>query len=60
MPQYSPGHLQRVAEIERLQHDLPGFRLAGNFLRGIGVPDCVRSGGEAAAQLLESAEPAPK
>jgi protoporphyrinogen oxidase len=29
-----------------------GIALAGNGFRGIGVPDCVRSGREAAKQVL--------
>lgn len=51
MAQYAPGHLERVAEIERLRKSLPGLALAGNFLRGIGVPDCVKTGAEAAAEM---------
>jgi protoporphyrinogen/coproporphyrinogen III oxidase len=31
---------------------LPGLALAGNAYRGIGVPDCIRSGRDAAEQLL--------
>ncbi|MFB3915203.1 MAG: protoporphyrinogen oxidase [Terriglobales bacterium] len=51
MAQYSPGHLERVARIERLRDALPGLALAGNAFRGIGVPDCVRSGMEAAERV---------
>jgi oxygen-dependent protoporphyrinogen oxidase len=32
---------------------LPGLALAGNGYRGIGVPDCVRSGEEAVQQVLD-------
>lgn len=52
MPQYNVGHLDRVNRIERLCRQLPGFALAGNAYRGIGVPDCVRSGSNAVNQLL--------
>ncbi len=48
MAQYNVGHLERLERIERLLKQLPGLALAGNGYRGIGVPDCVRSG-EAAA-----------
>lgn len=51
MPQYEVGHLDRVVEIERLVSDLPRLSLAGNAYRGVGIPDCVRSG-EAAAEAL--------
>lgn len=52
MAQYSVGHLERLDRIERLRQTLPGLALAGNAYRGIGVPDCVRSGREAAKQVL--------
>ncbi len=53
MAQYDVGHLERVAEIERLRQQLPGLRLAGNAYSGIGVPDCIRTGKEAALSLIE-------
>ena len=52
MAQYEVGHLERVAEIERLRSALPGLALAGNAYRGIGVPDCIKSGMDAAAGCL--------
>jgi len=51
MPQYAVGHLARVAEIERRVAAIPGLALAGAAYRGVGIPDCVRSG-EAAADAL--------
>jgi oxygen-dependent protoporphyrinogen oxidase len=51
MAQYAVGHLERLQRIEGLLKQLPGLALAGNGYRGIGVPDCIRSG-EAAAQQL--------
>ena len=52
MAQYSVGHLERVQRIESLRRKLPGLALAGNGYNGIGVPDCVRSGAEAAGKIL--------
>ena len=52
MAQYIVGHLERLQRIESLLKQLPGLALAGNAYRGIGVPDCVRSGEEAAQQVL--------
>ncbi|HKC72510.1 MAG TPA: protoporphyrinogen oxidase, partial [Terriglobales bacterium] len=49
MAQYGVGHLERLERVERLRQQLPGLALAGNGYRGIGVPDCIRSGKEAAA-----------
>jgi protoporphyrinogen/coproporphyrinogen III oxidase len=54
MAQYGVGHLDRLERIERLRQQLPGLALAGNGYRGIGVPDCVRSGRDAAKQLVEA------
>jgi oxygen-dependent protoporphyrinogen oxidase len=55
MARYEVGHLERVAELEsRLERHL-GLALAGNWLRGVGVPDCVRSGEQGAERLLSQA-----
>jgi protoporphyrinogen/coproporphyrinogen III oxidase len=56
MAQYGVGHLERLERIERLRRDLPGLALAGNGYRGIGVPDCVRSGQEAATLVMGKQE----
>ena len=52
MAQYSVGHLERLQRIETLRQNLQGLALAGNGYNGIGVPDCVRSGAEAAGKIL--------
>ena len=52
MAQYGVGRLERLNRIERLRQQLPGLALAGNGYRGIGVPDCIRSGRDAAKQVL--------
>ena len=56
MAQYRVGHLERLERIEGLLQGLPGVALAGNAYRGIGVPDCIRSGREAALKCLRSAQ----
>jgi len=48
MAQYGVGHLERLERIEQRRRLLSGLALAGNGYRGIGVPDCVRSGMQAA------------
>lgn len=48
MPQYEVGHLGLVKEIETLTRESPGLFLAGNAYHGVGVPDCIRSGRQAA------------
>jgi len=54
MAQYSVGHLDRLDRIERLRQQLPALALAGNAYRGIGIPDCIRSGRDAATQLAKT------
>lgn len=54
MAQYEVGHLDRLSEIERLRAELPGLAFIGNGYRGIGVPDCIRSGRDAAAEIIRS------
>jgi len=56
MSQPSVGHLERVARIEARLRQFPGLALAGNYFRGIGVPDCVRTGREAAKKVAVAAE----
>jgi oxygen-dependent protoporphyrinogen oxidase len=55
MAQYEPGHIARVAAIEKRVAEIPGLALAGNAYHGIGVPDCVRSGMEAATSVVQLA-----
>lgn len=54
MPQYTVGHLARVAEIERGLAELPALALAGAAYRGVGVPDCVHSGEQAAEAVFST------
>jgi oxygen-dependent protoporphyrinogen oxidase len=44
--------LERLQRIELLRQKLPGLALAGNGYSGIGIPDCVRSGADAASKIL--------
>ncbi|CAA9541680.1 MAG: Protoporphyrinogen IX oxidase, aerobic, HemY [uncultured Thermomicrobiales bacterium] len=52
MPQYNLGHLDRVASIEAGVGAVPGIEIAGNMLRGVGIPDCIASGETAANNVL--------
>jgi len=51
MAQYTVGHEQRVQRIESILKDIPGLHLAGNAYYGIGIPDCIKMGKEAAARI---------
>jgi oxygen-dependent protoporphyrinogen oxidase len=52
MAQYAVGHQQRKLNIALRLADLPTLRLAGNAYDGIGVPDCIRLGRQAAKELI--------
>ena len=54
MPQYNVGHIERVARIDEESGRYPTLALAGAAYRGVGIPDCVRSG-EAAGERLVGA-----
>ncbi|HEX3104039.1 MAG TPA: protoporphyrinogen oxidase, partial [Terriglobales bacterium] len=52
MAQYTVGHKARVDRIRQIVSSTPGLAVAGNAYGGIGVPDCIRSGSEAATKVL--------
>ena len=52
MPQYTVGHLARVGVIEDRVQSHGTLALAGNSYRGVGVPDAIHSGEEAAEKVL--------
>jgi oxygen-dependent protoporphyrinogen oxidase len=51
MAQYTVGHSERIRELEARLRSIPGLLVAGNAYHGIGVPDCIRMGKEAAEQI---------
>ena len=57
MPQYNVGHTEIVKIIEEMTRDLPGLHVVGNAYHGIGIPDCIRMGREAAARIAATATP---
>jgi protoporphyrinogen/coproporphyrinogen III oxidase len=52
MAQYAVGHQELRQRIARHVTVLPSLRLAGNAYDGIGVPDCIRLGRQAARELI--------
>jgi oxygen-dependent protoporphyrinogen oxidase len=54
MAQYAVGHQARVKRVAERVAALPGLKLAGNAYDGIGIPDCIRLGRQAAKELLAS------
>ncbi|MDR2705292.1 MAG: protoporphyrinogen oxidase [Planctomycetaceae bacterium] len=54
MPQYHVGHRELVQEIESLTFSDPTLALAGNAFHGVGIPNCIQSGFQAAEKLAAS------
>ena len=52
MPQYHLNHLDRVASIRERVSELPSFELESNALDGVGIPQRVRAGDDAARRLV--------
>ncbi len=61
MPQYRVGHRGLVDGIEAAVATAPGVEIAGGYLHGIGIGDCIREGAAASqralAHLAHAAEP---
>ncbi|MFA6091917.1 MAG: protoporphyrinogen oxidase [Elusimicrobiota bacterium] len=51
---YNVGHGRRLLRVQEAAAAYPGLLLAGGCYRGIGVPECVRSGREAGRRILSS------
>ncbi|NWG08174.1 MAG: protoporphyrinogen oxidase [Chloroflexi bacterium] len=54
MPQYNLGHPELLKRIDAALEKYPSLALAGNGYRGIGIPDCIRSGELAVKKITES------
>lgn len=54
LPQYTVGHVERVARIRAAVARVPGRQVAGAAYDGVGVPAVVHSGRQAAQALLEA------
>jgi oxygen-dependent protoporphyrinogen oxidase len=51
IPQYTLGHAERVERIESLLRDIPGLWIAGNYLRGISLGDCIKQAERVAVEI---------
>ena len=51
LPQYTVGHLDRVAQIRSAVAAQPGLAVCGAAYDGIGIPACVATARAAAAQI---------
>jgi oxygen-dependent protoporphyrinogen oxidase len=53
IPQYTLGHLDRVAAIEQALAERSGLEIAGNALHGISVNACIEEAGPLAERVLD-------
>jgi oxygen-dependent protoporphyrinogen oxidase len=44
IPQYTMGHLQRIARIEEAERSIPGLYFCANYRGGVSIGDCVKAG----------------
>lgn len=57
MPQYPVGHVQAVRNLRiEMSEKLPGVFVTGAAFDGVGLPDCIRQGKEAAEIMLDYLE----
>jgi oxygen-dependent protoporphyrinogen oxidase len=54
MPQYVLGHPERLERIDSALERHPGLAVAGAAYRGVGIPDCIRSGEEAVETVVSA------
>lgn len=56
LPQYLPGHAERIAAIDSEIAGLPGLELAGSAYGGVGIPACIARADAAAQRLNRPAD----
>jgi oxygen-dependent protoporphyrinogen oxidase len=54
LPQYAVGHLDRMAKLAEVLDGFPGLHLVGNAYYGVGLPDLIRLGREAARRAARA------
>lgn len=53
LPLYRLGHLDLVRRIQRSLKESPGLFCIGNYLDGVGIPDCLRQAQSAASRISQ-------
>ncbi|MFC6149870.1 protoporphyrinogen oxidase [Mumia xiangluensis] len=56
LPQYTVGHLARVAQIDEAVAGTPGLAVCGAAYGGVGIPAVIASGRAAALQIIDHLE----
>jgi len=52
IPQYHIGHTEKIERLRTLVAQKPGLHLAGNYLEGVGVNDCIKYSAKLANALI--------
>jgi oxygen-dependent protoporphyrinogen oxidase len=55
LPQYYLGHLDKIRRLRERTASFPGLHLAGNYLEGVSINDCVRLGRRVAREIIRRA-----
>ena len=53
IPQYELGHLELMEKLEKLEKDVDGLWICGNYRTGVAFPDCVTFGYEHAQTVID-------
>jgi oxygen-dependent protoporphyrinogen oxidase len=51
IPQYTMGHLQRIAKVEEAERAVPGLYFCANYRGGVSIGDCVKAGHATAERI---------
>jgi oxygen-dependent protoporphyrinogen oxidase len=52
IPQYTLGHLARIAKIEAAEREVPGLYFCANYRGGVSIGDCIRAADTTAARVV--------
>lgn len=53
IPQYHPGHLEKIVQLRTELRELQGLHLIGNYLEGVSINDCVRVATDLARDIIQ-------
>ena len=53
IPQYTLGHLGRIATIEAAERGFPGIFFCANYRGGVAIGDCIKSADRVASEVAE-------
>ncbi len=52
IPQYQVGHVRKIeAALTQMRQEWPRVSLAGAYINGVGIPDCIRRAHQAVEEL---------